>query len=246
MKCKKAIELLPGLAGGDLGLRPDEAARCQEHVASCQACAARLTALKRTIFLLRQVGQTEPLPTGFQQALRRRLANAPPPSPSVATRFFRILEALRLDSAPRLGLALGAAALALGLAILPVQKGRLAASGNGGSNGHSGAAGSEQEVAAAFRVPQQRIAVVQFDFVADVEVVDVEFEVNLPSELHFIDDGKVLTERRLVWRGALNSGSNPIPLAVLSTKPGRYRVTAQARGAGLAVRHDILLEVVHS
>jgi hypothetical protein len=92
-------------------------------------------------------------------------------------------------------------------------------------------------------VPQKRIAVVHLDFVSDESIDDVEFEVTLPSELHFIDGGHALAQRTLSWRGSLSTGSNPIPLAVRGSKPGRYRVTAQARGLGLAVRHDILLEV---
>ena len=103
-----------------------------------------------------------------------------------------------------------------------------------------------QEVAAAFRVPSQRVAVVHLDFVADVALADVEFEVTLPIELHFVDGGKALAERTLLWHGQLAMGRNPIPLAVSGAKPGRYRVTAQARGSGVQVRHDILLEVVPS
>jgi hypothetical protein len=205
-------------------------------VQKCAECELRLQELKRTLALLHRVGQSEPLPAGFEAALHLRLAAEPPPAPGFMARLWRVLERLQLDSAGRLGLALAAAALLL-IALPQLRR-------NTGSGGHS--LSGEQEVAAAFRVPQQRIAVVRFDFVADVEVRDVEFEVTLPSGLNFIDEGKVVPEQRLVWRGSLASGSNPIPLAVRGAKPGRYRVTAQARGAGLAVQHDILLEVVRS
>ncbi len=238
MKCDGIKELLPALAGGDLGLSREEEVRCSEHLESCSDCRLRFESLKRTLSLLRRVGESEQLPAGFQLSLHRRLAALPAPVPPLSARFWRLLERLRIDTAPRLGLALTAAAALLVLIALPQLH-----HGNGSAlHNPSG----EQEVAAAFRVPQQRIAVVRFDFVADVEVQDVEFEVTLPNELNFIDEGKVLSEKRLVWRGSLASGSNPIPLAVRGNKPGRYRVTAQAHGDGLAVRHDILLEVVRS
>src|SRR5262249_20681762 len=155
-------------------------------------CAARLLTLRRTIDLLRHVGRTEPLPPGFKEALHRRLATVPPPAPAFSARLWQFLEVLRLDSAPRLGMALGVTALLFSLAVPGIRAGGGEAVSGGGGNGPGAAATSELEVAAAFRVPQQRIAVVRFDFVADVEVMDVEFEVTLPSELNFIDEGKVL------------------------------------------------------
>lgn len=245
MSCETVRKQLPALAGGDLGLSREESAACMEHVGGCPDCAARLASLKSMLALLHKTGREashpEALPKGFQAALHLRLAQEPPPAQPLRARAWRFLERLRLDSGPRLALAGSAAALALVLAI-PAVHHRLGA-GLGGSP-----AGSllEHEVAAAFQVPQHHIAVVRFDFVADVEVPEVEFEVTLPSELHFIDEGKALPDRRIVWRGSLTSGSNPIPLAVRGTKPGRYRVTAMARGEGLEVRHDILLEVVRS
>lgn len=237
MTCETVQELLPAVAGGDSGLPRSEAEQVKAHLGGCAACAARMDSLKQTLSLLRRVGREEALPSGFAAALHLRLAAEPPPKPSLLARVWRFLEKLHLDSVPRLGLAIGALALLVVVALPQLRNGN-------GSNGHGPAV--EQEVAAAFRVPQQRIAVVRFDFVADVQIEDVEFEVTLPNELHFVDAGKILPDRKLVWRGSLSSGSNPIPLAVRGTKPGRYRVTAQAHGAGLAVRHDILLEVVQS
>jgi hypothetical protein len=237
MKCERVRELLPALAGGDSGLPRSEADRVKAHLDECAQCAARLVSLKQTLSLLRRVGQEEAPPAGFAASLHLRLSAEPAPTPPLSARLWRFFDRLHLGSAPRLGLAAAGLALLIVVAVAPSLR-----SGNGGGHG----AAPEQEVAAAFRVPQQRIAVVRFDFVADVQIEDVEFEVTLPSELHFVDGGKQLPDRRLVWRGSLSSGSNPIPLAVRGTKPGRYRVTAQAHGAGLSVRHDILLEVVRS
>jgi hypothetical protein len=243
MKCDTVKELLPAVAGGDSGLERDESAQLQVHLVACVSCAARLESLRDTLSLLRRVGESEPLPRDFAASLHLRLSREPAPIPPLTARLFRWFERLHLDSAPRLGLAVAA------LAIVVVVVGQsMAPLGRGRDHDKTPPATPElaQEVAAAFSVPQQRIAVVRFDFVADVEVPDVEFEVTLPSELHFVDEGKILPERRLVWRGSLSSGSNPIPLAVRGVKPGRYRVTAKASGAGIAVRHDILLEVVRS
>lgn len=238
MKCERVRELLPAIAGGDSGLERSEAGRVKAHLDECTQCAARLFSLKQTLSLLRRVGLEEAPPAGFAASLHLRLAAEPAPTPPLSARLWRFFDRLHLGSAPRLGLAAAGLLLLIVVATLPALR-----SGNGG-NGHG--APPEQEVAAAFRVPQQRVAVLRFDFVADVQIEDVEFEVTLPNDLHFVDGGKLLPDRRLVWRGSLSSGSNPIPLAVRGTKPGRYRVTAQAHGAGLAVRHDILLEVVRS
>ncbi len=246
MKCEAIQNRLPALAGGDLdreGVR-----LCEEHLASCAVCRGRYADLQATLRLLNRVGGSEPLPAGFSAALHRRLAAEPAPRPSLFTRILSWAAEHHLDSSPRLALA------ALGVLVLLstplVLRGRGVSGGAAGSlaGGAAGphAVGPEGEVAAAFRVPAQRTAVLRFDFVADVEVPDVEFEVTLPSDLFFIDGSEPVPQKRLVWRGSLSSGSNPIPLAVRGSKPGRYRVTAHARGIGVDVQHDILLEVVRS
>jgi hypothetical protein len=249
MKCEAIQKLPPALAGGDLDR--SQATACTRHVATCADCAERLRSLRQLQQLLQQVGQSEPLPADFRAALHRRLAQTPPPEPTLLTRWLGLAERLRIDSAPRTLLA-GAAVVAL-LAVPLALRDRGATQGSAGLTAPAGGAGLattattvEQEVAASFRVPAQRTAVLRFDFVADVEVPDVEFEVTLPSELFFVDGAEPVPEKRLVWRGSLSSGSNPIPLAVRGSKPGRYRVTAHARGEGVDVTHDILLEVVRS
>ena len=239
MNCETAKTLLPAFAGGDSGLDRAESSALHAHLASCAACSDRLHGLRSTLALLRRVGQREAPPPGFAASLHRRLLAEPPPRPTFAMRLHRLLERLQLDSAPRLGmLASVPAALALVFVLSQFR---------GTHHPSPSLTSPDQEVAAAFRIPHERIAVVRFDFVADVEVQDVEFEVTLPNDLHFVDEGRILPDRKLVWRGSLSSGSNPIPLAVASSKPGHYRVTATARGeGGLEVRHDILLEVVRS
>lgn len=236
MKCAQCRPQLAALAGGDLSRR--EAERCEAHVAACPDCARQLRELRTTIALLRRVGAHEPLPAELGPALHRRLAALPPPALPWSRRLAEGLERLGLYGGRRP--ALGLVAVALGVLLLVVR------TGHRGGEGGAGLYATGQEVAAAFRVPAQRVAVVHLDFVADVALADVEFEVTLPTELHFVDGGKALTERTLLWHGPLAMGRNPIPLAVSGAKPGRYRVTAQARGSGVQVRHDILLEVVPS
>lgn len=234
MKCARCHELLPAHAGGELP--PSEQARCQAHIDACAACAARLDELREAVSMLRQVGRSETVPP-WQAELRRRLSQEPAPSPSLSVRIWQVLGRLGLDSAPRLGLL----AAGLGLLLIAVPLGLR-------TRGEPAAAVfvPDEQIAASFRVPSQRIAVVQLDFVADDAVADVQFEVTLPSGLQFIDAGRPLLERTLSWRGSLATGSNPIPLAVRGDRPGRYRVVALARGSGIEVRHNILLEVVVS
>lgn len=233
MKCAQCRPLLSALAGGDLG--KTQAEQCRLHLHSCASCTQQLDGLKQTLSLLRLAGQSEPLPADFSASLHRRLAAAPPPTLPLTSRLWAWLEHLGLDSGRRLAL-MGASAATVAVVLLLALPTRSLA-----PDRRSG--GADTEIAASFRVPQKRIAVVHLDFVSDESIDDVEFEVTLPSELHFIDGGHALAQRTLSWRGSLSTGSNPIPLAVRGSKPGRYRVTAQARGLGLAVRHDILLEV---
>jgi hypothetical protein len=234
MNCARCHELLPALAGGELTAA--ERSSCQGHVDGCPGCAARLRELGEAVSLLQRLGRSTAPPAGFQQALHQRLAAEHVPPTPLGARLWRLLERLRLDSAPRLGLV---AACAAGLVLLPLAL---------RPRGESTAAVfvPDEQIAASFRVPSQRIAVVQLDFVSDDPLEDVEFQVTLPSGLQFIDGGRPLSERTLSWGGSLASGSNPIPLAVRGLLPGRYRVVAQARGPGLEVRHNILLEVVPS
>jgi hypothetical protein len=236
MKCEQCRPLLAALSGGDLAKADSERARA--HLATCAACSQHLLELRETVGLLRQVGRSEALPADFRAALHRRLAATPPPARPLQARLWAVLERLGMDSGPRLGVA--AAVGLLGVLLLSPLPPRRS------TDGGAAAYLPDQEVAAAFRVPSRRVAVVHLDFVADVPLDDVEFEVTLPTGLNFVDAGQPVAEHTLQWRGSLALGRNPIPLAVRGVKPGRYRVTAQARGSGIAVRHDILLEVVPS
>lgn len=243
MTCKATQNWLPALAGGDLDR---EATRqCEQHLATCAGCSQRYAELQATLRLLRRIGESEAPPPGFAAGLHRRLASEPAPRPALLARLWQLAATLHLDSSPRLVLAAVSVVVLLALPLALRGRDPRGSSTGAGTTGQARDA-AEHEVAAAFRVPAQRTAVLRFDFVADVEVPDVEFEVTLPSDLFFIDGSEPVPEKRLVWRGSLSSGSNPIPLAVRGSKPGRYRVTAHARGTGVDVQHDILLEVVRS
>lgn len=230
MTCGEVHGLLPSLASEELSA--EQARLCHAHLGVCSACTTRLAEHQRLLRLLSWVGETESVPRVLSQGLHLRLAQEPVPKRPLFSSLWPVLDVLRWH---RTGLLAAACALAVVLTAPSLWK---------RSPGASQADGSE--LAAAFQVPAQRVAVVRIDFVADVEIPEVEFEVTLPSDLQFVDEGQVIPDRTLVWRGSLVSGSNPIPLAVRGVKPGRYRVIARARGAGLAVRHDILLDVVNS
>lgn len=203
------------------------------HLQQCPACTERLEQLAEAVSLLRRAGQ-EAVPAGFRAALHQRLLAEPPPRRPLSARCAELLERLRLDSAPRLGMLASAAAAAVVLAMVSVDRQR---------NVPEPAVG---EVAAPFQVPSRRIAVVHLDFVSNMEIDNVQFEVTLPQELAFISDGKPVAQRTLQWSGSLSPGSNPVPLAISGSKPGRYRIVARARGDGVEVTHDVLLEVVPS
>ena len=235
MKCADCAELLPSLTSGDLSR--DNRAAAMAHLSDCPACQNQLAQLRQTSSLLRELGRDLTVPADFQRKLHARLLVEPPPRIPLLTRLWWRLERLGLDSGPRL---FASAALAVGivlLLLLPLRK-----------HGESTAAVfvPDSAIAASFRIPSHRVAVVQLDFVADVSVDEVDFEINLPRELEFVDGGNAIPERHIAWRGSLAIGSNPVPVAIRGVRPGRYRVTAQARGRDVMVRHEVLLEVVPS
>lgn len=233
MKCQDVRSLLPELAGGELG--PKESAACEAHLATCGSCRQHRDELRRAVDLLRRVGQGGgEVPAGFAAALHLRLAQEPPPRPSLWTRILDRLGDSGLASGPRLALAASGA-----LALLVVVSAGLWSGWRAPQAPHV-----QDEAVAPFEVPQRRVAVVHLDFVTNAVVDDVEFEVTLPKGLAFVSDGKPIAQETLRWSGSLQAGSNPIPLAVSGMKPGRYRIVARARAAGLFVTHDVVLQVV--
>jgi len=233
MKCKNCAELLPALTSRDLSRSVRSSV--EEHLSSCESCRSHQAQLCETIALLREAGRAEQVPPDFQHKLHARLLGEPSPKISLLTRLWQNLEQLGLDSGPRLLAGVAVALLVVALLAAPLRK-----------RGESTVFVPDEAVAASFRIPSHRVAVVQLDFVADVSVDDVEFEINLPGELEFVDGGEAIKERHLAWRGSLSVGSNPVPVAVRGARPGRYRVTAHARSRDVLVRHEVLLEVVPS
>ena len=235
MKCADCTKLLPSLTSGELSR--DSRASIDAHLSGCSACQRHLTELRQTIGMLRDAGRSMASPLDFQHKLHVRLNAEPPPKLPTLTRLWWSLERLGLDSGPRL---LAGATLTFAVVFLltvPLRHQRETT---------ARVFVPEETVAASFRIPSHRVAVVQLDFVADVSVEDVEFEVNLPGELEFVDGGQAIPERHIAWHGSLSVGSNPIPVAIRGAHPGRYRLTAHARGRDITVRHEILLEVVPS
>lgn len=235
MKCADCTKLLPSLTSGELSR--DSRASIDAHLSGCSSCQRHLTELRQTIGMLRDAGRSMASPLDFQRKLHARLSAEPPPKLPILTRLWWSLERLGLDSGPRL---LAGATLAFAVVFLltvPLRHQRETT---------ARVFVPEETVAASFRIPSHRVAVVQLDFVADVSVEDVEFEVNLPGELEFVDGGQAIPERHIAWHGSLSVGSNPVPVAIRGAHPGRYRLTAHARGRDITVRHEILLEVVPS
>jgi hypothetical protein len=216
MTCREARALLPEVAGGELaGTRADAV---RSHASGCVDCGRQLEQLDRSIALCRRAGSA-PLPEGFQLELRRRLAELEPPRLGLNARLRRLV---RL---PRWTALLATAALGGVLAVAVVQRW-----GRG-------------PAAMAYRLPQSKVALVKVDFVADAAIEDVQFEVLLPDGLRFYAGGQPLERRSFSWQGRLAAGSNPIPIAVQGSRPGRYRVIAHASGADLDVVHEVIIEV---
>ncbi len=235
MKCAACSKQLALLRSGELS--PDSRAAVENHLAGCQDCRRHLGQLDLTMRMLREAGQNLSAPTDFSAKLRDRLHQEPSPTIPLLTRLWWKLEQLGLDSGPRLWTLATAAAVLVLLSIGTIRdRGR----------GQATVFLPEETVAASFRIPSHRVAVVQLDFVADVSVDDVQFEITLPGELEFVDAGQAVVERQLSWRGSLAVGSNPVPVAVRGARPGRYRVTAKASGRDVTVRHEVMLEVVPS
>lgn len=235
MKCAEWTQLLPLLQSGDLS--PQRRAAVEQHLSACEDCRRHLLQLDQTVRLLREAGRRQTVPADFSTKLHARLSLEPPPPIPVFTKLWWKLEALGLDSGPRLWACAMAAAMLVVLSTLTLRD---------RGPGRATVFVPEETVAASFRIPSHRVAVVQLDFVADASVDDVEFEITLPGELEFVDAGQAIAERHLAWRGSLAVGSNPVPVAVRGARPGRYRVTAQAKGRDVTVRHEVMLEVVPS
>ena len=84
---------------------------------------------------------------------------------------------------------------------------------------------------------------VRIDFHAEIPVDDVEFAIKLPEGLHFVSEGRELPDREFRWRGRLEQGSNPIPVAVRGRRAGRYTLVAHATGPDVETQHTVVLEV---
>lgn len=222
MNCSEAVELITEVAGGELdGALADEV---RAHAASCDACGAQLAELEATIGLARRAG-TEPLPQGFALALHQKLVAAGPPQRSLLD---RVRAAIALQPVTW-------AACAAGLAAVLSVGGTLALT-------HRAQPGPSM-MAATYKVPESKVALVKIDFVADKTIDDVAFEITLPDGLRFVSGGEQMAERTFRFQGKLNRGDNSIPIAVKGPRAGRYTVIAHAIGPELDVTQQVVLEV---
>ena len=186
MTCADCTKQLALLVSGDLS--PVSRAAIDQHLSHCPDCRRHLDQLEKTVLLLKKAGQDMTVPSDFSTRLHARLLQEPAPRIPLSTRLWWKLESLGLDSGPRLG----ACAMAFAVLVL-LFIGTL----RGGGPGRATVFVPEETVAASFRIPSHRVAVVQLDFVADASVDDVEFEITLPGELEFIDGGQAISERHL-------------------------------------------------
>jgi hypothetical protein len=220
MTCNEARECLHEVAAGELD--GERGAEVRGHARSCAACGTALEGLEESIGLCRRAG-AEALPDGFASRLHQRLLEVgPPPQPWSPWAWLRALA-----SARPLAFAGAAAALTAFLSI----GGTLAWSSRGAP------------ALKAYRVPENKVALVKIDFIAERPVDAVAFEITLPDGLRFVSAGETLSERSFRFAGKLNAGSNPIPIAVKGPRAGRYRVIAHAIGDHLDVTHEVVLEV---
>ena len=186
-------------------------------------------ALRERLSALRE----EPAGVDFQASLHRRLVAAGPPEP--APGWDRVRWLFRRN-APWLWPVLGVAAGLLTFLVLstlqqPPTPPALATEA------------SRRLAEPGTQVPVSKVAVIKLDFTADVAVEQADFQVSLPEGLSFWADGRELELRSFEWTQPLNAGSNVIPIAVRGQKPGRYRVTAQARTGDQRIEHEVVLEV---
>ena len=221
MSCAEVRARLDEVAAGELdGV---EAERLRAHADGCAACGAELAALERNFELCQRAG-TEPLPEGFALSLRQALVAAGPPTPTLLDRWRRQVAARPLGFA--LAVAVMTALVATGTTLTFTRQRAVA-----------------PLVAASYRVPTSKVALVKVDFVAAQPIEDVAFEITLPDGLRFVSGGELLAERSFRFVGKLAAGSNPIPIAVKGPRAGRYKLIAHAIGSELDVTQEVLLEV---
>ena len=66
--------------------------------------------------------------------------------------------------------------------------------------------------------------IIRIWFDARKPVEQVSFYLELPEGIAMVQDGQVVSERRLQWEGDLQSGRNLIPLTVRGVERGQWRV----------------------
>jgi anti-sigma factor RsiW len=232
MTCVDVEKILPEVAGGEISGAQAEAA--EAHLQGCAACAQLYAQLEATVSLARKAQAAE-VPEGFEAELHERLMQAGAPEVTWLQRLRRAIAERPLTTT------FAAAGLAAALAVALTHRAPLT---TGPATAPVQIAAAPVETAPIARVPSAKVALVKIDFVAERSVDDVQFEIMLPDGLRFFSRGHELAERTFRWKGKLDSGSNPLPIAVKGAHPGRYRVVAHAVGEDLDVTHEVILEVV--
>ncbi|MDH5675050.1 MAG: hypothetical protein OEZ06_23170 [Myxococcales bacterium] len=189
----------------------------------------------------------------FARSLHLRLAAAgPPPPPGLPARIAGWLGEWRLG----VGLVLGSAAALLAWQLAEAPESAVTA----GVDGSVAEAPVVREPAAEvlaveateaapepspeiFALPSGKVAKVELNFSVDSAVAAAQLSVRLPEGLSFFSQGEVLLDRDFHWIAPLEAGDNPLPIAVVGTRPGRHRLMATATVAGEVVVHELILDV---
>ena len=181
--------------------------------------------------------RVDPPDDGFAAGLRQRLiAAGPPRAPRLRERLAQAWARLGSRLAwPAAGALAGAATFVL----LMLARGSAPPSTGAAPTDPARAVAAE----AVHRIPADKIAVIRLNFTAEAAIEEVAFEIRLPEGLSFWSEGRALPERSFVWRGRLDAGDNPVPIAVRGERPGRYRVVTTAEIDRKRVEHAVVLEV---
>ncbi|MBI5746310.1 MAG: zf-HC2 domain-containing protein [Nitrospirae bacterium] len=204
----------------------------QGHLLSCNRCSRALDIMRQLINLCGQVGE-EPIPAGFSTRLRDRLQEITPVTIPTDTikgstgqrRRQRIHQRIRWTNRilPVLQPARtwAMAGILFLLFLIPIYYFAIKTEQSKGPT----AVATYRADMAPVHVGLNEDTLVRIWFDARKPVEQVSFFLELPEGIAMVQDGQVVSERRLQWEGDLQSGRNLIPLTVRGVQRGEWRVT---------------------
>jgi len=222
--CRHVHDRLAGYLERDLA--PPERAEVEAHLASCGPCRA---AARVTGAMVAAMGSAvePPLPEGFSDGLRARLAALDTPRPA------RPASPARWGSRrwPVPGL-IGVAA-ALGLALAFVLTAPWQRSGTAPAPGPSDApVPMTAAVGEPVHVDLGGDAVAHIWFDAAEPIDGVRFTLEIPAGVRVMEGGEAVAVSTLSWEGSLAAGRNVIKLPLRGVARGTWTVTAKVEKDG--------------